>query len=161
MIVEQLANWRQVFHGPAWSKAFQELVACQVDRPDGNYPLQGTDIELRVMTYTTRPEAQAVLEAHREFIDIQVCLAGEERIDWYPINTVAIKDEYDAARDAAFYVPAPPAPATVHLKPGMFVVLFPNDGHAAALTPVSGEQQVKKLVIKLRVSLVEDSFTWR
>ena len=165
MIVEELKNWRAVFRGKTWKTVFTALEALGPDTPEGETRLDGDDIILRVMSYATRRpwDESAVLEAHREYIDIQVSLQGAERIDWFPLEELTEKAPYNPDSDAVFfYRPGAgrtPAPAHVDNVPGRFTVLFPTDAHMPQMS-VEGEPcMVKKAVVKLRASRVRSTGT--
>lgn len=61
--------------------AFTLAVAARPEekRP-GHYELQGTDIFMNVMQFATQEPKQKKAELHTQYIDIQLLLAGEERI---------------------------------------------------------------------------------
>lgn len=162
MIVETLANWRKLFTGPAWTKAFLALEKLTVDEPLGETLIDGTDILMRVMSFTTHPREEAGLETHKKYIDIQMTLAGADQLDWWPAAELMRKAPYDEQRDVMFYLPpAGPAPASIVMKPGLFCVLLPEDAHMPILALADGPQPLKKVVVKVAVHLVEDPFTWR
>ncbi|MCL5269957.1 MAG: YhcH/YjgK/YiaL family protein [bacterium] len=154
MIIDRLDNWRNVFAGPIWETVFTALESLGPESPEGETPLRGDDIFMRVMSYMTRPHDEAVLEAHRQYIDIQAALAGGERIEWHPAAGLEVKTPYDAHKDAVFFRPPAPAPAGVNVFPGTFAVLFPGDAHMPQLLTGARPEQVRKVVIKLRASLV-------
>lgn len=157
MIVEQLANWRGLFSGPAWEKAFAALEALDGEAAEGRIDLQGEggdELNVRVMEYATRPAEACVLEAHREYIDIHVALRGAERIDWFPASALKVKAEYDESRDVIFYERPGAAPAGLTLRPGMFAVMFPGDAHMPQLMADGAAAPLLKAVVKVRARLV-------
>lgn len=86
----------------------------------------------------------ALLEAHDRYIDVQVCLEGEERMGWRnraECTNVAIPYQID--RDIVFYNDKPSMYIT--LKPNQVAVFFPNDAHA----PLIGEGMIRKVVFKV------------
>lgn len=157
MIVEQLANWRDLFSGPVWERSFQALEALDSGAPEGRVDLQGEDggeLNLRVMEYATRPVDSCVLEAHREFLDIHVVLRGAERIDWFPVSALKVKAAYDDGRDVVFFDRPVEAPASVTLRPGMFAVMFPGDAHMPQMIVDGEPAPLRKAVVKIRARLV-------
>lgn len=154
MIVQRLENWKRVFSGEAWRRAFEALEGFSADSPEGEIEIQGREIFARVMSYPTRSPKEAVLESHRRYIDIQMSLAGSERIDWFPPEGLEVKTPYDEAKDVVFYQPPGPAPAGVDVFPRTFVVLFPEDPHMPQLMTGAQPETVKKVVIKLQADLV-------
>lgn len=155
MIADRLDNWRASFSGPVWSRAFEALAALGPDSPEGETRLDGDDLILRVMGYTTRPPEQAVLETHRVYIDIQTTLAGSERIDWFPAAGLEVAEPYDPQKDVTFYRRPGPAPAHVDVFPGTFAVLLPGDAHMPQLMTGSRPEAIRKAVVKVRAGLVQ------
>lgn len=152
MIVDRLENWQRYFRGEAWRKTFEYLMALTPDAPEGIIEIQGRDIYARVMSYETTMEDQSALEAHREYIDIQVSLVNEERIDWFPLKGLTPKDDYNPEKDVIHYHSPRTAPAHVAMQPGMFAVLFPEDAHMPKLI-TARPHWMKKVVVKLRIGL--------
>ena len=63
----------------------------------------------------------------------------------YSPRAILPQAAYDTQNDISFY----PGEAENYLrvKPGMFIIFFPEDGHAPAITPVT----LKKAIFKLTV----------
>lgn len=156
MILDTIDNWRNRFQGEPWTTIFSKLETFGPETPDGRFEIQGDDIFGGVASYNNRERADAICETHIKKIDIQMCLEGSERIEWAPKGTIPVKTPYDAAKDAEFYAqPAEPLPCGVDMKPGYFMILWPEDAHMPALKPTDGTESVKKLVVKLSVDLVK------
>ncbi|HAD04098.1 MAG: hypothetical protein A2091_01805 [Desulfuromonadales bacterium GWD2_61_12] len=154
MLVDQLHNASRYPFGPAWDQVCAFLAGLTAETPDGEYPLQGDEIFARVMTYATRPPAEAVLEAHRNYADVQSVLVGSEAMEWFPAATLEIATVYDGERDAEFYRYPGSGPARVTVAPGRIVLLLPGDAHIFALTVDGTPTEVKKVVVKVRASLL-------
>lgn len=157
MIVGQLDSWRERFEGSVWCKVFEALENLAVDTPDGKIPIQGDDIFLVVSQYETRPADDPKIEAHREYLDLQMAIAGHERFDWYPLAQMNdVQMPYDAERDVMlFNPPEGDAPCRVDLKDGVYALVFPEDVHSPQNSPGATPQTVKKVVAKIRASLLE------
>ncbi len=124
------------------------LRAAAATLADGAYPLQGDAMVARVMTYATRPRAAAVLEVHREFIDVQMMLDGIECLQWYPAATLAATAAYDAARDVTFFEKPARAPLQARLAGPLMAVFFPGDAHCTQLQ-LRTPRTVRKIVVKI------------
>ena len=157
MIVGQLANWRDHLSGDAWEEAFEFLLSLTADTKEQEVQLRGDKMFGKVMTYPTREKEEAILEAHREYIDIQISLRGAEGIDWYPESTLDIKEDYNEELDRALYHRYEPAPAHVDNHPAMFTLLYPEDAHMAQLVVDGETEDIVKAVVKVHVSLLEES----
>lgn len=154
MIANRLDQSHHYFSEEPWQVAFRFLQSLSPDTPEGRTDLQGDDIFANVMCYQTRATQDAVLETHRNYIDIHVTLDGAERIDWFPREALQIKTPYDNTKDAEFYHRPGKAPIQIANHPGAFLVLFPEDAHMPQLTLGKTPTNVKKVVLKLKTSLV-------
>lgn len=153
MIVDRLEKWGLYFSGAEWLSAFDFLVSLGAETPEGEYPIMGDKIFARVMSYETRTVADCSLEAHHEYIDLQAVLIGAEGIAWHPVENLLICDSYDPVKDVEFYLPPKTFPVKVDVTPGLFVALFPNDAHMPQLQVDTMPHWVKKVVVKVHVSL--------
>lgn len=154
MIVDRLENWERYSDSPAWKKAFAYLMELNADSEEVETVLEpDRSLFARVMSYPTRTPAEAVLEAHRQYLDIQMAIVNSEAIGWHPIGSLKTKDPYDAEKDVEFFEHPASEPARVNVHPGTFVVLFPEDAHMPQLQSGLAPETVKKVVVKMRVEL--------
>jgi len=152
MIVDRIENWNRYSNSPAWEKAFRFLEELDAGAKEGETLLEPDgDLLARVMSYDTREPKDAVLEAHRRFIDIQMAITNSEAIGWYPTGDLQTKDPYDAEKDVEFFHPPAEEAGRINVHPGTFVVLFPEDAHMPQLMTGSAPENVKKVVIKMKV----------
>lgn len=103
--------------------------------------------ELIVNVAQTKPKTkeEAKLETHIEFIDIQVPLSGTETMGYTPAkDCMPANAPYNAEKDITFFEGL--AESYIDIKPGMFAIFFPQDGHAPGITP----DGVKKVIIKVK-----------
>lgn len=150
MIVDTFDNWALYFSGDVWKTVLEFLAGLNENSADGEYPIRGKDIFARVMSYQTRSRDEIVFEAHKEYVDIQTVLAGAEGIAWQSVNSLTVRQSYDAAKDVEFYLTPPTFPLRVDLTNGKFVALFPADAHAAQLHVDGMPSPLKKVVVKVR-----------
>lgn len=118
------------------------------DAPVGKYEVKDGAFVL-VQEYESRSIAELVFEAHREYIDIQLVARGEEYMFYADATRLAVHTPYkpDAEMLSA------EDEGDVHsliLRPGLFVLLYPNDAHAPGLA-YHAPAPVKKLVVKIPV----------
>ncbi len=154
MIIDTMLNWQIYPYGPAWKIAFDFLTSLTAEITEGDYPLQGNQVFARVMSYPTRSPAEAVLEAHQKYVDIQTTLVGAEGIEWFPTSSLTVKTPYDEAKDVAFFYRPAQGPARVDVFPGTFVTLWPHDAHMPMLVVGGQVEQIKKAVVKIAVELL-------
>lgn len=155
MITDRLENWRNYFSHPAWETVFTFLESLTPDSPEADFvSLQERDIYARIMSYDTKRVEDSSIEAHNDYIDIQMSLRGGEGIGWYPRAQLTPNTTYDAERDfVLFDVPAAPG-AFVNNIPGQFAVLFQDDAHMPGVNLGDVSGHVKKVVVKLRAGLL-------
>jgi YhcH/YjgK/YiaL family protein len=114
--------------------------------PPGRHEIDGDRMYLVIVRKEGTGKEQAVLEAHRRYIDIQFAVGGTDTIGWKPLRDCsAITQPYDEAKDIMFYGDAPAAWTPV--APGMFTIFFPDDAHA----PMVGNGILHKAVVKVSV----------
>lgn len=102
-----------------------------------------------VSEYSTKPENEYGYEAHREYIDIQYLISGEEKIASLPLEYLKETKAYNPDVDAAFYKEAEVRPQESIIGNRYFAVYFPQDGHMPGLA-VTAPSQVKKVVVKIK-----------
>jgi YhcH/YjgK/YiaL family protein len=132
---------------PLFVRAF-EFLRCTdlMSLEPGMHTVQGEELFAIVEHCSGRTRAEAKLESHRRYIDIQLVLDGVDEMGWRPlaecVNPVA---DYDAARDIRFYNDAP---ATWVATPaGSFCMFFPEDAHA----PLVSDGMIRKVIMKIAV----------
>ncbi|MDR1784079.1 MAG: YhcH/YjgK/YiaL family protein [Dysgonamonadaceae bacterium] len=132
-----------------WSVAFKFLNDNDLSAlPTGRYELDGKNVYVNVMEYETRSISESPMEAHREYIDIQYIISGEENIGLTKLQNTINPTEYDDVKDILFMEPE--KPETFHKADGKtFFVFFPDDAHRPYLT-ISEKTAIKKAVVKLK-----------
>ena len=114
---------------------------------DGRIDIEGDDLYAMVVSYDTSPADERLFEAHKRYIDVQILLRGNERLDVaFTGGTVA--EPYKDDSDAILFADAPEFSSLV-LTPGKFAILFPHDLHRPGCD-VHNTDAVRKLVLKLR-----------
>ena len=155
MIHDTLARWPLYFNTAPWQCVFEFLSGLGPGKEERKKIfLQGNDIYASIMSYTTCSPDETKVEAHDNYIDIQVSLLNSEGIDWYPRETLAVKTPYDPERDRTLYYRPETGPTRVNNYPGLFTVLFPNDAHMPKQVTGTAPVLVKKAVVKLHTKLV-------
>ena len=97
---------------------------------------------------TTKPLSETHFEAHRRYADVHCVIEGTEEIIVSDIHTVKAIQPFSEENDFGLY---DGEEGTVCiLKPGEFLVCFPQDAHRVAIAPDS-PAPVVKCVGKVRV----------
>ena len=100
-----------------------------------------------IQQVTTRPTEGATFEAHRNYLDVQYILEGEEYVGWAPLETVTEDVPYSHEKDIGFYT----GPAEIfRVTAGNCYVVFPEDAHMPGMH-LDAPKSLKKIVIKLKV----------
>jgi biofilm protein TabA len=129
-------------------KAFAFLRRADLkDLPMGRYEVDGDRVYAMVATEAGRRKEDALLEAHEQYIDIQLVLAGVDEMGWKATLTCTQPSgAYDREADVRFFADAPDAWIATH--PGAFVIFFPEDGHM----PLISSAAIHKVVVKIAAS---------
>jgi YhcH/YjgK/YiaL family protein len=132
---------------PLFKKAFDYLNSTDLlSLPEGKTELMGSDLIVNVVNLTTKTAEVAKMEAHINYIDIQIPLNGTEFMGWIPTSkTTVIKTPYDSQKDLIFYDDK--ASYFLKVEPFEFAIFFPEDAHQ----PGIGEGTHKKIIVKVRV----------
>lgn len=150
MIIDTLSNAGK-YHGvhPLFAQAFQFVTSQDLNALEpGNYEVVGEELKAVLMDKPGKTAAESLekFECHDKHIDIQVLVQGDEQIGWKPrTDCKEPKGEYNMEKDVLFYNDEPDM--YFQLKPGQFVILFPEDVHS----PMISEGNIKKLVIKVKI----------
>jgi len=115
------------------------------DLESGRYELEN-GLFATVSEGDTRPLAEADLESHKEYIDLQYCISGGERMSWAHIQELNLKST-DVEHDNYFYEGKSTA---ISVRPGMFYIMFPSDGHKPACHN-EFPKHYRKVVVKIPV----------
>jgi YhcH/YjgK/YiaL family protein len=148
MILGSLKNTSTIEKNhPLFKKAFDFVKASDFSEiEDGKYEIQGSDLFLVLNTINGKSESEAVTEAHRKYIDIQIPLSGNEAFGWIPVEKCTeIKMDYDNDKDLILFKNEPTN--IISVEAGDFLIFFPEDGHA----PGIGEGVIRKVIVKVRV----------
>lgn len=138
---------------PVLQQALTLAVAANLqEKTPGRYELQGDNIFMNVMQFATQSLEQKKAELHREYIDIQVLLSGEERILFGMTDSARQCEEMHVEDDYQLCSQIADEQAMV-LKPGRFVIFMPGEPHKPGCV-VQAPMDIKKVVIKVRASLL-------
>ena len=110
----------------------------------GRYPIVGDDLFVIVESVPGRTRAEAKLECHRRYIDIQLVLEGTDEMGWKALaDCVDPVSDYSEEKDIRFFHDAPAS--WIATPPGAFCIFFPEDAHA----PLVSTGQIRKVIFKV------------
>lgn len=147
MILDSLSNAEKYYElHPLFKDAFDYIKSTNFeDASLGKMELKGDDLFAIISDSDMRTQAEAPLEVHNEYIDIQLPVSCTEVFGWKSRAELVQEDEvFDPKRDIQFFKDE--YTSLISVAPGNFVVFFPQDGHA----PCIGNGTVRKVVIKIR-----------
>lgn len=147
MIIDRLENLEKYASlNPLFARAIEFLKSNDLAALEpGKTELQGKDLLVNVTETKPKAKEQAHLETHRDFIDIQIPLSGTEVMGYTPAAACLPADApYNEEKDITFFEGL--AESYIAVKPGMFAIFFPQDGHAPGITP----DGVKKIIVKVK-----------
>ncbi len=133
---------------PLFERVEQALITLDLSNPGEKIYIDGENL-IAIPSFNKARSAEEVqLESHDKYIDIQICLQGEETIGWRDRQTCnTIKEPYNSDNDITFYSDQPSCYVT--LKANQFAIFFPSDCHA----PLIGTGVIKKVVFKIKIDL--------
>lgn len=148
MIFDKLENLRQ--YDIVSDKILEFLFNIDENTPNGRYEIDETSYA-NIEEYNTKAPEICYFEAHQKYIDIQMLLKGEERLDFRSINGLTKKEEYNEERDIIFFNEQDSA-GSIKLSDNYFALLLPHDAHRPQMNINNHSQSVKKVVVKVSVN---------
>ena len=112
---------------------------------EGKHFIKDKDLFVNIQVAKGKTQEAAVLETHIEMIDIQIPITCEETFGYTPLCDLP-DFEYNAEKDITKYGDTK-AQTYVTVKPGQFVIFFPQDGHAPCII---NQPEIKKAIFKVR-----------
>jgi len=148
MIKDTISN-SKVYLGihPGIDKALESIAKEEyLQWNTGRHDIRKDEIFCLIQEYQTRDEGR--IEAHDKYIDIQVVIDGNERINYAERSALQADGDFDTDSDVGFFVEEGDP---VFLKKGDFAVFFPGDGHAPGMRAGEKPVQVRKAVYKIHI----------
>ena len=107
--------------------------------------LEGDKLYVTRFTYETLPLEETFFEAHKRYLDIHLMTEGQERVDVASPGQLTLFEQ-----KGDFYAYRGEAEQSLVLRPGSFLVVFPEDAHRIKIQ-VNGPETVSKVVFKVLV----------
>lgn len=132
---------------PLFPRAFAWLQGTDLRAlPAGQHVIDGERLFAIVEACPGRTRADAKLECHRRYIDIQLVIEGTDEMGWRPLADCSQpRTDYDGTRDIRFFDDAPAS--WIATPAGSFCLFFPDDAHA----PLVSAGFIRKVVVKIAV----------
>ena len=116
--------------------------------PIGKHEL-GNGIYFSVSEYLTKERQRGFIECHQKYIDIQLVTRGSEKIGICHKNDCTA-GSYDADKD---YQKLKGTVSWLILRPGYFMIFFPQDGHMPQIHTARKQELVRKIVFKVPIAV--------
>ena len=120
----------------------------------GEYPLEGDKMYVKIFDTTSKPLPETRPEYHNDYIDVQFCVTGGElmgishRKEGYAVVEELANQDCWLIGDAEIE-----GEQFLHLLPGDYIILFPNDVHRPGVAE-NEPQTYRKAVVKIHKELM-------
>ena len=154
MYVGNLKQWKSDLpYVPAGLERWIEFLgAIDLKRLEpGRHDLGGGNYMNVDVGYTDAADKR-LMEAHRDYIDIQTVIEGDEIIGYQPLVNAGSVVEDRSASDAWFYNPPLADDTQIHMVPGTFAIFSPADGHRCLCAPDGVGKPIKKAIMKIQIA---------
>ncbi len=147
MIIDKIENLKYYASlNPLFTKVIDFLEKNDLNSlENGKHIIDGKDCFVNIMDTPGKTVDEAVMETHKNMLDIQIPLNADETYGYTP--TVDLPDApYNAEKDATKY-PGVKAESFCICHPGMMAIFFPQDGHQPC---IGTAESIHKAVVKVR-----------
>ena len=117
--------------------------------PLGKHQIEGEHLFVVIDEYETVDSEQKNYEGHRQYIDLQLVIKGEEIIKHCPVRLLKSIQSYNAKRDVEFFSDQRHC-LDLPMNKDHFAVFMPQDGHKPGCL-TSSSSPVRKAVFKIRI----------
>lgn len=149
MILDKLSNLcRYEFLSPQIHQVTDWLTQHDITQmKPGLYEIDGTRLMVKVQHYHTVPQEERALEYHRQYIDLQCEIRGQERFGMCRLEDLDDPGTYLPERDISF--PQGMCHETYPLRQGDFFMAFPGEVHQTKCLYGEHPDEVYKAIFKL------------
>lgn len=133
---------------PNFHTIFEILQSLNLDAlQPGHIELDGKYVYINIGETENKTYEEVKLESHRQYIDIQMPISGNETFGVKPTNECNTPiGEFDTERDFIYYEDTPNEYITLYKNE--FVIFFPEDAHAPCINTANNHL---KLVAKVSI----------
>lgn len=148
MILDKLENADAYFSCVPYFEQFMKFFNNNdlLNMPAGRIKLNGDDLIVNINDFVGKKIEDCRMEAHKEYIDIQIPLNNDELMGWKAQEDCEIiTSPYNEQKDVEFY--ADKASAMFNVPAGHFTVFFPEDAHQPGIAEGC---KYRKLIVKVK-----------
>ena len=147
MITASLKDFERYINlHPQFSKVGEFLKTFSFGNAGERIQIDGEKLFVVQSIDNAKSKENAFLEAHNRYIDIQICLEGNETMGWRDrCSCKSPKGQFNREKDIIFYNDTPLS--YFNVPTGFFAIFFPEDCHA----PLIGDGVIKKVIFKIEL----------
>ena len=149
MYIDKISNLKNYVKDQDLLNAILDFLKVAKTAPKGRNDILGESYA-NVLDYTTKAFETVKMEVHRQYVDLQCVINGEEKLLKQDIAGVDPITEFDVEKDYAFH--APKTFDCAILTEGTFAILYPHDLHQCVA--VDNPIDIRKVVFKIPVGLI-------
>jgi biofilm protein TabA len=157
MIWSEIAHWEEEKRNfaDAIRRGMDYIVQNDIFTMElGKHLIEGELLFALIQETTTKEFQLQKPESHRQYIDIQYLVSGEEKIGVAKLSSSQlVTEDFFETKDVAFYGKLQNELELI-LHPGAYAVFFPTDIHRPCCT-VKADRKIRKAVIKIHTSLID------
>ena len=150
MIIDSISRWRSYIGlVPHFEEAVNFALSLSEAAP-GRYEcetLPAGTVYAMIQEGGTEPWEEGRVEAHRNYLDMQIMLEGGETVGYADIDGLKEIVPYSGEKDIVFYENAG---QPIRIEKGMFYLVLPQDGHMPC-RHLDEKGCYRKIVLKIRL----------
>ena len=149
MIYTNMKNFRRYIGlDTKLDKAIEYILSHDVKSlENGIHEIDGKDIYINRHEYDSIPADKGNWEGHRDYLDIQMVLEGQEMIGVSSASALECLS-YNEERDRYSFSGA--VESWINMRPGDLLILYPEDAHMVKVQ-LEGQTHLQKACVKVRV----------
>lgn len=122
--------------------------------PGGRHAIEGDMMYVNVDDVETKLFETTKPESHKNYVDIQFMVSGEENMGFFVDHGRVQPIEFYPERDCYFYPNESVDEGTIYCPEGYYTVFFPSDIHRPLLAVNDKPIKIRKVVVKVHVDLL-------
>ncbi len=119
---------------------------------NGVYHIEGEDLFVNIVEYTTTTIENRFFETHKKYIDLHLMLTGTEEIHLNFLQNMTIKEAYSEEKEMILLEgnTVQDGNSYVRMTENDFLICYPEDAHCTGVQ-VNEPQTIKKAIFKIKV----------
>ncbi|MGL4253009.1 MAG: YhcH/YjgK/YiaL family protein [Fusobacteriaceae bacterium] len=128
--------------------AIEEIIKENYKKSEvGKHEVDGKNVFYNTQTYTTKDLENCFFETHKDYIDIQLLVKGEENMAVSGVDKLEVTQEYNPEKDVEKQ--SGECETVIKVTEDSFVMFFPGEPHMPGMK-VLEKSEVKKVVFKAK-----------